>query len=377
VEQPTVATEAAIVPVIPTECTHPNVVVGTQKGEKLTGVKDLRGVVLHLDGFVAETEDKAMERLDYHGIKATSATAVVGYLDSELDYRVYLKLAPDAGGEFIVFNKFSPIASISVDAVGGLTGDGRYAVLTSTQNFYERVPFCENGEEDEDDCATATGDDGDVTQFSVFDRTNGAHLFDAFDSRDKDTTCKPEPVAPVLRDGVFSFTACDGTVDSFTLSDLAPCTVEAREKRFAQEAEDDERTAQILAAEGGDESVLTAADKKKFINTARKLTKKKDYNAAIEMFTKVIDDDGSAITARSGRGYAFLMRATGDDLAAADSDFEAAFRSVTGTSPADAKLKAQIAHNRGLVAKKRGDDAKAESYFQQAKDLKGEGAETP
>jgi len=106
----------------------------------------------------------------------------------------------------------------------------------------------------------------------------------------------------------------------------------------------------------------------RLVNEARRLTADKKYADAIAIFDSVVHTNPDTVRALSGRGYARMMRADGDDLTEAESDFEAAYKMAPGGNPEDDKLRAQILFNRGLISEKT-KDGRAKAFFEKAHEL--------
>lgn len=92
------------------------------------------------------------------------------------------------------------------------------------------------------------------------------------------------------------------------------------------------------------------------LETARKLTRDKDYDGAIAAFDAIIATDPKQAKALSGRGYAHLLAGHLDE---ADRDFVYAL--ALDDTPA---FVAAVTYNRGLVAERKGDDKAAAKHYE-------------
>ena len=79
----------------------------------------------------------------------------------------------------------------------------------------------------------------------------------------------------------------------------------------------------------------------------RELTRKRNFDGAIAAFDAALELREDLPTALSGRGYARLLRAKGDDLLHARADFEAA---LAFAAPDDTRFRDAVKHNLQRVA---------------------------
>lgn len=277
---------------------------------------------------------------------------------------LYARLSGDKG--FGVFAGFHDKLAEHLDVKASPATD-RYLVVAVVEEYHERVPACLNDEVDEEDCeGTATGDAGGAYNYYVVDRDAGRLLFSYGHGRDADQTCEGAK-APTLEGDTWTAYNCNGSPETFTVAAITPCTRAFHEKRMADErAAEEKKRAEDEAAAAAKR--LPAADVETLVNEGRKLTTAKDYAGAIAVFDKVLATNPDAVRAHTGRAFALLQRAEGDDLVHAETGFDAAYQ-LTKSGERDEKLRSQIMFNRGLIAEKQGKADQAKRFFQKAHDL--------
>jgi tetratricopeptide (TPR) repeat protein len=337
-----------------------------------TPVGNFAGAVKHATK--AEVADDAAAEAalaDTYSVFLKSPDALVTHIEKGLDEatrattNLYARLVGDKG--FVAFVDFHEKLGEHLDVKVSTLAD-RYLVVAVEEEFHERVPACLNDEVDEEDCeGTATGDGGGVLAYHVVDRELGRLLFSFGYSREANETC--EGAKPPTLDGqTWTAYGCNGAPEAFTVAEITPCTPAFHEKRMADEraAEEKKRAEEEAAAAA---KRLPDAEVTKLIDEGRKLTSDKDYSGAIAAFDKVIAANPDAIRAHTGRAFALLSRAEGDDLDQAEKGFEEAYQLTKVMADRDDKLRSQIMFNRGLIAEKQGKAELAKRFFQKAHDL--------
>lgn len=349
----------------PTECRFRDIIVGEAAGDSVGA--GLAEVLAHAGLDKPASESAAKEVLDSNYdffFKGDDVLAVHITAEGASDAHLYVR---KPGGPFKVFKDFHMILSEGPTAKVAEAGGGRYVVVTVEEEYIERVKNCLDDEIDEDDCPTASGDAGMGLHHYVVDRDAMRLAFTVHDGRDESESCdKARP--PALDGERWSVTLCDGKAESFTQLELTPCTNAAREKRLAAEAEAREKKEQAEqarreAARRSDAEVTSS------LNEARKLTSDKKYDEAIAAFGSIIDTNPEVIRAWSGRAYAKMLRAQGNDLEAADAEFFEAYNKIYGHTDEDNKLRAQIIFNRALIAEKQDKTDRARTFFEKAHEL--------
>jgi len=332
-------------------------------GKELGG---LAAVFKHATGKDAASDEAAKARFDevysvY--LKSDDAYVTAIEVDEATPINLYVR---KPGGAYFVFGSLHGAVGESITASPSSTGGDRFLVVTINEEFHERVTACLDGEIDEDDCGTATGDAGEALAHYIVDRDAMRIVASVYDGRGEEGSCQ-DAKAPTVSGDTWTWTACDKTTQTFTLRALAPCTKELFEKRATERFE-----AEMKKAEA--ERAKTAAERRPaeevttLVNEGRKLTAAKKYDDAIALFDKVLETNPDTLRALSGRAYAKLMRSKDDDLQKAEADFEAAYNMAPKGSDADDKVRAQILYNRGLISEKT-QDGRAKAFFEKAHEL--------
>ncbi|HRE90155.1 MAG TPA: tetratricopeptide repeat protein [Myxococcota bacterium] len=218
--------------------------------------------------------------------------------------------------------------------------------------------MCETAEDGSANCTSATGSYGFQYVDLGIDLGRMNLMWDAvftdFDeSASGETRCK-KPHSIAFEGEAVVRTSCLGKAERFEVKQLEGCTVAARTAYL--DAEQSAWTSSRRKA--AEAKAKTASD---LVEKGRKLTKAKDYDAAIKAFDEAIAVWGLT-TAWSGRGYARLQRAEGADLDLAQRDFEEAL----ALEPNDAKFRAAVMFNLGLLFELKKDKAQARDWFEKS-----------
>jgi len=350
---------AAPDPVAPREarCSFPEVALRNQAGQKVGGWVDL-AKRLAPDAAV-KTEAEAIARVCQY--REGCGEKMVGLCDNEYQTTCFVRAPGEGPATWYAFGDVFDQADNGLELKFSLSPDRRFMHAALTQEFIGRIEdaMCETDEEGNANCVSATGSFGWQHADLVIDLSRMTLVWDARhsnydDSNSGEDICKHRH-AISFEGTTFLRTSCSGDDERFEAKDLGACTVAAREA--AQKAEADAREATRMA-------VATADTRraKELVEEGRKLTRAKDYAGAIKAFDRALAAVFAFPTALSGRGYARLQRAEGDDLAKARSDFEEALISETS----DKKFRGAVLFNLGLLCEKQKKTEEAKGFFEKA-----------
>lgn len=215
----------------------------------------------------------------------------------------------------------------------------------------------------EEECMAASYVAGHTYAFVVIDRKAEHAAWMHIDERwaQEHNACT-DPMAIALAGDSFALTYCGRTI-KYTLDEIRPCTPEVHHKLLVETFDDDA------------EREALGSDPKVLVDEARKLTKKGDYAGAEARFDRALELAPGDAKALSGRGYARLLDGR---RTSADDDFAAALAACdkadkpdgpAAAGRCDAKYRAAVLFNRGLVREGLDQPAEAKAFFQQAHDL--------
>jgi hypothetical protein len=209
----------------------------------------------------------------------------------------------------------------------------------------------------------------------VIDRERRRHVFTSFAAAWGDVSCD-EHIAPSLVDGAFVRTDCSGQPQRFTTDELSACTPKnhttwaaSQAERFrAEKAKADAvlrgRAGGAVEAAGPKPDKMTAAD---HLAEGRRLTRDKKYGQAIAAFTAASDADTDLLEALSGRCYAKVLRAKGDDLSGAIDDCGGVLTEIKGSRyDGNKRFTSAVWFNLGLAYEKREQTSDALDAFEHA-----------
>lgn len=346
---------AAPDPATPT-CAFPEVALRSQPGKKVGGWVELAKRLTPETKVATEAEAIAEVCKDREG--CTDKT--IGLCDSEYKTTCYVR----GSGKAVAWYAFEEVfdqADNGLELKVALSSDRRFAHLALSQEILGRIEdaMCETDAEGNTDCISATGSYGWDHADLIIDLERMTLTWDAYVS-DYDEwasgveRCKHRH-AITFEGTTFVRTSCVGKPERFEEKDLGACTVALRET--TQKAEAEARRAAESAAANADAKRTQA-----LVDEGRKLTKAKDYAGAVQAFDRALAISSLFATALSGRGYARLQRAKGDDLALARADFEEALAS----EPRDKKFRGAVFFNLGLVCEKQKKAAEAKEFFEKS-----------
>lgn len=186
--------------------------------------------------------------------------------------------------------------------------------------LYERVPFCEDGDEDDpENCTTATAEVGAHYTDHVIDPKTGTIVWTAFcELGESEVESGSDP--KITREGDrYTYTSCTKGLPAvtFTAAHLATCPSPEANK---------------------------LAEVKKHINRGRGAARKKQYADAIAHFDEALTVDPMSANAFAERGYA---KYKAGKLKDAEKDLKAAIREA---SPSKKRFMGAVYYNLGLVA---------------------------
>jgi len=200
--------------------------------------------------------------------------------------------------------------------------------------LYERVPFCETEEDEEDgNCTTATALVGSENTDYVIDPKTGKLLWQAYCELGEQD--KEQPVKVARKGDRFSYTPCKKGAKPaiFTLAHLSTCPSPKDNMK---------------------------AEARRLINLGRKATKKGDFKAAIAHYDGALKLDAESTSAMAERGYAHLKAGRLKD---AETDFDMAIETA---APTKKKFLGAVFFNLGLVAEARKDTKAAKEAYKRS-----------
>ncbi len=321
-------------------CPVPEVVVDGRSITKVGGWVDLAKVLRPDIAASTEAEGISAACSGQHPCNAATQILCTG------QYALHTCYARAPDGPWYAFAasyyEHSSDSAYDVELTAAASRDGRYLIASIFLSPMQRAGDRTCHGDDDRVCGSEWSAYGAESRQFVLDTTTLRLLFwsrtgEIVGNDDEGGYSCPDSGLDVARSDagdVFTRTNCLGEVERFELNDLAFCTEAAHDAAHGRAFDAFDTKATELVAAG------------------RRHTRERSFDEAIAAFTQVLHFRADHPTALSGRGYARLLRASGNDLVDARADFKAAL----AAAPADdKKFRAAVMFNLGLVAEKLGE----------------------
>ncbi len=377
-EPPSPAAVPTPAPAAPS-CAFSGLVMGGSEGRQVAQEASLRDLATAVGKEVGTDEDTLAALCRGQSPTTCNADMVI-YTTRQDDGRngsalsVFVRSGKAGDGPWVGFERLIPSDANDESEVVRppvVFDDGRLVaiVVARTEQVFGSQCDPEGGCELDSETFGATAVD------IVIDRERKRHVFTSFASAWGDVRCD-DHVAPSLVDGAFVRTDCSGKAEPFTTDELAACTRRNHETWAATQAErfqaEKTRAEGVLRGRAGGAAEaaepkpdkMTAAD---HLAEGRRLTREKKYGEAIAAFTAASDADPELLEALSGRCYAKVLRAQGDDLKGAIDDCDSVRTDIQGSRyDGNKRFTSAVSFNIGLAYEKLGQTAEALDAFEHA-----------
>jgi len=366
-------------PPVAASCAFPGLVMGAGEGRQLgsTGTIGELAKALRKD---AGSDEEALSLLCRGQSASTCNAEMVVYAASEdqgagvSSLSVFVRSGKAGDGPWVGFQRLVPTDPNDESEVVRppvVFDDGRLVavVVARTEKVFGSQCDPEGG------CELDSETFGAAAIDIVIDRERKRHVFTSFAAAWGDVRCD-DHVAPSLLDGAFVRTDCSGKTERFTTEELAACNPRAHgtwaathAERFRAEKAKAEgvlqgRAGGAVQPAGPKPDQMTAGD---HLAEGRRLTREKKYGEAIAAFTAASDADPELLEALSGRCYAKVLRAEGDDLKGAIDDCDSVRTDIQGSRyDGNKRFASAVSFNIGLAYEKLGQTSDALDAFEHA-----------